>query len=182
MRWSRCWVSSRGRRLLDFEDGELKTFRCLSDGDPCETIAIHQIGAEIDELLRLPAYENTSIYRKLRRLLLVGIWKEADDPARWKIAAILPVVTEEGSFWFPFLRSSYQDLMKQLVDRVNDGLGFETINAAYMQIRVRDSRPYTPLWSELAQRYIADKKIGFYLQRRFIRECLEEAVACGEGW
>ena len=51
--------------LKDFEDGELKTNKCYSNGKPAETIAITQISSIIDDLIQNKPFEESRIAQKI---------------------------------------------------------------------------------------------------------------------
>ena len=57
----------------DFDDGELKTNKCNSDGKPMETMAITQISSHIDELLANKPFEETWLYQKIVNMLYVPV-------------------------------------------------------------------------------------------------------------
>ena len=66
---------------LDFEDGELKTNKCLPNGEPKETIAITQISSIIDEILNRQPFDQTVLLNKVKNLLYVPVCKEGPSPS-----------------------------------------------------------------------------------------------------
>lgn len=164
----------------DLADGELKTVRCDRDGYPRESVAVLQVGRWLDDLLGLPRFDATPLADKLRRVLLVGICKDEDDPATWRVALVLDLDAAPGTELRERYQQSYQRLAVLLLRRLVDGGVFSTLNAPCLQMRVRDHRPYTPLYSDRFGRFVCDKNIGFYLRRDFVAGCVDELIACGE--
>ena len=69
-----------GNSLIDFEDGELKTNKTASNGNPLETIAVTQISGIIDQLISDPEvpFNQSRVYKKLENLVVVPIVKEGE--------------------------------------------------------------------------------------------------------
>lgn len=166
-----------GSAALDCADGELKTYRCDVDGFPVETVAVTRT-TDVDVLLARRPFAATRLYRKLRRSLFLGVWKESDDPGEWRVAIAFRLDARPGTDWYDRLERSYDHVIEQLRRRLLDGGEFATVSAELLQMRVRDSRPYTPLRSRRLGRRVCDKGVGFYLQRAMIAECVAEARAC----
>ncbi len=165
-----------GPQKLDFVDGELKTYHCDPDGFPIETIAICRAD-DIDDMLMLPPFASSRAYAKLRRVLFVGVWRPDSDPGAWRIPIAFRLDARPGTEWFSRLEASYQTVLKQLHKRLVDGDNFTTMNGPLLQMRVRDSRPYSPVFSRRLNREVSNKRLGFYLKKRFITECVTEARA-----
>ncbi len=166
-------------RRLDLEDGELKSFRCDRDGDPLESVAVCQIGARVDEWLELPPFERTPVHAKLARVLLFGVCKESPTPAGWCVVLALEMDARPGRYWFAELERSYRDVMARWMRALSAEEPFRTITSDALQLRVRDSRPYTPVVSARLGREISNKNIGFYLTRAFVRRLVQEALSTG---
>ncbi len=169
-----------GTRLTDFVDGELKTYRADRDGLPKESVAVLQLGPDIDRYMELPQFVETPLYRKIRRTALLGVYRDTVDPAEWQVVFTTELNATPGAYWHEQLERSYIDLLRQLLNWLHFGGDFHTINAEHLQIRVRDSRPYTPLFSARLGRRLCDKKLGFYFRRDFVRGLVEENLAGGE--
>lgn len=163
-----------GPRRRDLADGELKTFRCDADGFPLETVAITQISS-IDGLLDLPPFAATAAYTKLRRVFFVGVWRPSRDPSSWRVPIAFRFEARAGSEWYERLDASYRVVLRKLLTRLAAGHGFATVSGPLLQMRVRDSRPYTPVFSERLGREVSNKRLGFYLTRRMLAECVTEA-------
>lgn len=142
---------------LDFEDGELKTNKCDLNGKPLETMFITQTASTIDELLYYKTFYETKLFTKLQHLLYVPISKDG-APNNWMF---LPCVEVDLSL------PKYGELTKQLeedyysiCDQMNEQLSLSnkanlhTVNGKFIQIRTKDSQPYTPIYSHKFGRYI----------------------------
>lgn len=166
-----------GNAALDFADGELKTFRADPDGYPMETVAVtrHQ---DIDPFLAGRAFPATRLYKKLRRALFVGVWRGSDEPGDWRVTFAFRLDARPGTEWFTRLNANYDAVIRQLRARILSGGTFATVSADLLQMRVRDHRPYTPIMSRRLGRLVSDKGVGFYLQRRMLAECVDQARAC----
>ncbi len=166
-----------GGRGRDFSDGELKTFRCDVDGYPLESVGLLQFGARFDRLLDCEPFEKTALYHKLSRLLLVGICK--DGPATdWQVTSAMRVVTSPESDWFSPIERSYRNILKRVLEELSQGHELSTITAECLQIRVHDSRPYRPVFSERLQRQVANKQLGYYFPRSTVIRMVDEYRAC----
>lgn len=168
-----------GPMRRDLSDGELKSFHCDRDGYPLESVAICQIGADIDAWLSLPRYVESSLHEKVQRLLLFGVCKTAPDPADWFVVLALELDARPGTYWYAELERSYRAVLAAYLRDVEAGAPFRTVNGPWLQLRVRDHRPYTPVWSERLQRTLSNKNIGFYFPRRTLVEWVDEALASG---
>ena len=168
---------SPSSNLLDFDDGELKTFHSDRDGFPLETVAVTRV-QRVDPILGGRPFAATRLYKKLRRVLFVGVFRPDKDPGTWVVSAAFRFEGRAGTEWYERLERSYHDVTGQLRHRLIAGEDFATLSGSLLQMRVRDSRPYTPVYSERLGRQISNKGIGFYLRREMIAECVEEARAC----
>lgn len=157
---------------LDFEDGELKTNKCDHNGKPLETMFITQTASIIDELLCYKPFYESKLFTKLQHLLYVPISKDG-TPDDWMY---LPCVEVDLSL------QKYAELTKQLeadyysiCDQMNEQLSFSnnanlhTVNGKFIQIRTKDSQPYTPIYSQKYGRYISDKNRAFYFKKEFMK-------------
>lgn len=157
---------------LDFEDGELKTNKCDRTGKPLETMFITQTASIIDELLYYKPFYETKLFTKLQHLLYVPISKDG-TPDDWMY---LPCIEVD------LLLPKYAELTKQLeadyysiCDQMNEQLSLSckatlhTVNGKFIQIRTKDSRPYTPIYSQKYGRFISDKNRAFYFKKEFMK-------------
>lgn len=156
---------------LDFEDGELKTNKCDQNGKPLETMFITQTSSMIDELLESRDFYSSKLYKKLSNLLYVPISK-VGDPTQWMY---LPCVHVDLSL------PCYEDLKEQLeedyysiCDQLNEKIQsspdhfIHTSNGQFIQIRSKDYRPYSPIYSCKYGRNISNKNHAFYFKREFM--------------
>ena len=44
-----------------------------------------------------------------------------------------------------------------------------TAGGQFIQVRTKDSKPYTPIYSQKYGRYISDKNRAFYFKREFMK-------------
>ena len=157
---------------LDFEDGELKTNKCDRTGRPLETMFITQIASIIDELLSIRTFEDTKLYKKVRRLLYVSISKEG-NPADWmylqpiQIDLSLPKYAELATQ----LKADYYNICDQFNAQlsISDNATLHTASGRFIQIRTKDSRPYHPIYSTMYSRIISDKNRAFYFKKDFMK-------------
>lgn len=164
----------------DFDDGELKTFRSDADGFPLESVAVLQFGPRFDEYLACPRFPSTSLYRRLSRLLMVGVFKDG-PPAGWRVQTVFRIDAQPGAEWYARLEASYRTVLRELLDRLRAGELISTVTAEHLQIRVHDARPYRPVESARLGRRVASKQLGFYLMRSAVAQMVEEKIAAGMG-
>ncbi len=163
-----------GHRLLDFDDGELKTYRADRDGNPRETVCIHQLGDDFDDLLRGARFARTRLYRKIRNVVLVGVDKEDQDPADWRVVLVHHLRLPPEGYWTFHLERSFVDVREELRRRMERREVFTTVSSDYLQLRVKDGRPYRPLFSRHLGRHVSNKQVGWYFTRRLLRELIAE--------
>ncbi|MFT6398105.1 MAG: DNA mismatch repair protein MutH [Bradymonadia bacterium] len=166
-----------GGRGRDFRDGELKTFRCDVDGYPIESIGLLQFGARFDKLLDCEPFEETALFHKLQSLLMLGVYKDG-PAAQWKVTSAMRVVTSAESDWFAPIERSYREVVKRVLVELSAGRELSTITEDCLQIRVHDSRPYRPVFSERLQRQVANKQLGFYFPRATVIRMVDEYLTC----
>ena len=164
-------------RALDFRDGELKTLNCDRDGFPLESVAVTRV-SNIDPLLERRPFAATRLYEKLRRVLMLGIWRGSEDPATWRIAMVIRFEGRAGTEWYERLDAAYEDVGAQLRALLGSGADFRTVSSAILQMRVRDSRPYRPMVSRRLGRQVSDKGVGWYLRPAMLSELVEQTLAC----
>ncbi len=157
---------------LDFVDGELKTNKCDKYGKPMETMFITQISTIIDDLVSEKDFYGTHLYRKISNLLYVPINKEG-TPSEWVILPYAHVNLDEDKYkeLRTQLESDYYSICRQLkthIETSSDGY-IHTSSGTYIQIRSKDSKPYSPIFSSTYDRYVSNKNHAFYFKKEFIR-------------
>lgn len=157
---------------LDFVDGELKTNKCDSSGNPLETMFITQISSRIDELLEKKDFYETLLYEKIRNLLYVPICKEG-DPEDWIILPFVHVDLRKSEYTNIRLQIEKDyyyicELLKKHIETSTDGF-IHTSSGELIQIRSKDSKPYTPIYSKLYKRNVSNKNHAFYFKKDFMR-------------
>lgn len=163
---------SLSNRLLDFEDGELKTNKCDRNGNPLETMFITQIASIIDELLIGKKLEETKLYKKFRHLLYVPISK--DGPAsEWMYLPCVEVdlSLKKYSLLYEQLKTDYYTICGLLNSQLQSSPSatLHTANGKFIQIRTKDSKPYHPIYSQVYKREISDKNRAFYYKKDFMK-------------
>lgn len=163
---------SLSNRLLDFEDGELKTNKCDRNGNPLETMFITQIASIIDELLIGKKFEETKLYKKFRHLLYVPISK--DGPAsEWMYLPCVEVdlSLKKYSLLYEQLKTDYYTICGLLNSQLQSSPSatLHTANGKFIQIRTKDSKPYHPIYSQVYKREISDKNRAFYYKKDFMK-------------
>ncbi|MBQ7863115.1 MAG: DNA mismatch repair protein MutH [Lachnospiraceae bacterium] len=162
---------SLSNTTLDFEDGELKTNKCNRFGHPMETMFITQTASIIDELLTCKPFHETKLYKKIRHLLYVPISKDG-DPHEWMY--LKPIEVDLSSTKYKDLALQLETDYNDICDLLNDQLcrsntaTLHTASGKYIQIRTKDSKPYTPIYSNEYNRIISDKNRAFYFQKAFM--------------
>ena len=157
---------------LDFEDGELKTNKCNSSGQPQETMFITQTSSMIDELLEEKEFKQTKLYKKLNHLLYVPISKDG-EPADWmylpciEVDLSLPKYSELSAQ----LEADYYSICQQMNQQLQKSstATLHTVSGKFIQIRTKDSKPYHPIYSKKYGRTISDKNRAFYFKKEFMR-------------
>ncbi len=161
---------------LDFEDGELKTNKCDSFGNPKETVFIAQISGMIDDLLQVYPFKDTYLFKKISNMLYVPVCKDG-QPSEWMfLPAIhvdlsMPVYSELYEIW----AEDYYSICSQLKRHVESGKdGFiHTSNGRHIQIRSKDAKSlcgrYHPIYSSLYGRYVSNKNHAFYFKKQFVK-------------
>ncbi|WP_261063860.1 DNA mismatch repair protein MutH [Streptococcus mitis] len=157
----------------DFEDGELKTNKCDSLGNPLETIFITQISSMFDDLVTELSFEQTSLYTKIDNILYVPVAKEG-APEDWFFLPSIHVDLNMPEFeqLSSQLEEDYYTICSILREQIENGIdrNIHTANGKYIQVRSKDSKPYHPIYSNIYGRYVSNKNHAFYFKREFIYE------------
>lgn len=156
---------------LDFEDGELKTNKCNKFGKPLETMFITQILSIIDELLSIKDFYKTRLYEKIDNLLYVPISKDG-NPEEW---FFLPYkhVNLNDNYYYDLkiqLEHDYYSICRQLQEHIeygHDGY-IHTSNGKLIQVRSKDSKPYSAIYSNVYDKYVSNKNHAFYFKKEFM--------------
>lgn len=156
---------------LDFDDGELKTNKCDSVGNPRETVFITQTSSVIDELIQERPFEQTHLYEKISNILYVPVCKDG-NPEDWMflpsvhIDLASPRYSELRNIW----RDDYYSICRQLKRHIETSLDgyIHTSNGQHIQVRSKDSKPYHPIYSSTYGRYVSNKNHAFYFQKQFV--------------
>lgn len=156
---------------LDFEDGELKTNKCDKTGKPLETVFITQILSVIDDLINEKPFEETHLYKKIDNILYVPVCKMG-NPKDWMFLPSIHIDLRKPQFaslreiW----KNDYYSICRQLKNHIETSTdGFiHTSNGAHIQVRSKDSRPYSTIFSSVYHRAVFNKNHAFYFQKQFV--------------
>lgn len=156
---------------LDFEDGELKTNKCDTFGNPRETVFITQISGIIDELIQCRRFEDTHLYQKIKNILYVPVCKDG-DPQSWMFLPSIHIDLNQPQFerLFYIWNDNYYLICKQLrehIEKSHDGF-IHTSNGKHIQVRSKDARPYHPIYSDIYKRNVSNKNHAFYFKKQFV--------------
>jgi len=159
---------------LDFVDGEMKSYKSKRDGNPDETVFITQMLSQIDHILAHQPFQQTPLFKKTRNLALVPIYKHKGVPVeQWMIVAVYHVNLAEPK-WTHLateFESDYRKICLGLNDHINtsaDGY-IHTTNGTYIQVRSKDSKPYSPIFSTKYGRNVSNKNHAFYFKKSLMQ-------------
>lgn len=157
---------------LDFEDGELKTNKCDRTGKPLETMFITQTSSIIDELLYHKPFHETKLFTKLKHLLYVPISKDG-PPNEWMYLPCIEVDLSQPKYFelAKQLERDYYSICSQMNEQllISSKANLHTVSGELIQIRTKDSKPYTPIYSQKYGRFISDKNRAFYFKKDFMK-------------
>lgn len=157
---------------LDFEDGELKTNKCDHTGKPLETMFITQTASIMDELLDRRPFRDSKLYKKFQNILYVPISKDG-NPSEWMYLPCIQVNLSNPLYHI--LALQLEEDYYTICDTLNEQLQMSntatlhTANGKFIQIRTKDSQPYTPIYSQKYGRIISDKNRAFYFKKDFMK-------------
>jgi DNA mismatch repair protein MutH len=160
-----------GNTLKDFENGELKTNKSDSNGNPLETMFISQISLRIDDLINNSNFYDSWVYEKIKRLLYVPVVKTDKDPNKWYFLECKFVDIEKNKALCSQLETDFKQINAKINSDLNIGDKFlHTSSGKYIQIRTKDAKPYNPIYSNVHNRKISNKNFAFYFQKEFMRD------------
>lgn len=161
---------------LDFEDGELKTNKCDRRCQPLETMFITQISSIIDELLDVIPFIDSRLYRKINNMLYVPISKEG-PPYEWMFFPSIHVDLSLVKYreLFEALENDYYRICNAMNQQLSESprSTLHTLSGDFIQIRTKDSIPYTPITSIRYGRVISDKNRAFYFKKEFMKYIID---------
>jgi DNA mismatch repair protein MutH len=161
----------QGTNLTDFEDGELKTNKSRGDGTPLETMFITQISRHVDELFNIVSFDQTWLYKKIKRILYVPVVKEDESPLNWYFKHYYDVRIEPDNPFYSQIKKDYHTISQNIIKNVEHGDGMlHTSSGRFIQIRTKDAEPYTPIFSNKYKKYVSNKNFAFYFRKDFMLE------------
>jgi len=148
---------------IDLADGELKTNKCNVEGLPKERIFITQIKTQFDNIIAGQEFEETHLFKKIQRLLYVPVCKDGEQ-ANWFFFP--PILVDLNSSYFEnikkHLKSDHRRIVDQLKRHIEVDGEIHTANGTLIQVRTKDYRPYSPIFSKIYDKEIANKNYAFY--------------------
>lgn len=174
-----------GNKTLDFEDGELKTFKCKIINNeiiPMETMAVTSISKNnIDSYLNFE-YQHTPFYKKMSSVLIVPVVKHKDGidlfPEEWFIPLVFLLNRDSDINLYSRLQNDFEKIIEQI--KINNSLHTYNGNNDYLQIRSKDSKDkfgnYHAVISPITNIQYSNKNYAFYLKKTFLLEILKKAI------
>jgi DNA mismatch repair protein MutH len=166
-------------QLTDFEDGELKTNKAYPSGEPRETMFITQISRVIDTLVSFPytSFEESNLHKKIQNLVYLPVVKDSLNTGDWYFTNCIHIQTMPGTLVFEKLEQDYNSICEGLrrhIETSSDGY-IHTTNGinGYIQVRSKDAKPYSPIYSKQYGRQISNKNHAFYFCKKFLLEAKE---------
>ena len=156
---------------LDFDDGELKTNKCDRSGNPRETVFVTQIASMFDELVSGTPFEKTRLYEKIDNILYVPVCKDG-APSEWQFLPSIHIDLTKAEFaplrdiW----KADYESICEQFCEQLEKSpiATLHTASGLHLQVRTKDSIPYTPIFSSVYGREVSNKNRAFYFQKQFV--------------
>ena len=156
-------------KLLDFENGELKTNKSDKNGLPLETMFITQISKNFDDLICNNNFFFTNLYKKISNLVYLSVCKESKICADWYFVNCYHIVLKNELKLMKQLEIDYYSICEQIKKNINTGdNNIHTANGELIQIRSKDSKPYHPIYSNKLKRYVSNKNHAFYFKKSFM--------------
>jgi DNA mismatch repair protein MutH len=156
--------------LTDLEDGELKTNKARPDGRPMETMFISQILTKVDQLFDRRPFPDSWLYGKIRRIVYIPVVKQG-RPEDWYFLCYYDVPIEPGGRLYGQIESDYYGICDKMMRDVQERDGMlHTSSGRFIQIRTKDAKPYSPIYSQKHGRYVSNKNFAFYFKKEFMLE------------
>jgi len=156
---------SNTSNLLDFEDGEFKTF------SKKETIAITMI--DLNDIFSKD-FDNSKLYKKIHNVLFL-----CRETKKHKVISL-----KKDDILYKELKSQYEFIKKQLKELIDDGKLLTTINGVVglnrigkddlIQIRNKDTKGSQGLLYNGVK--VSNKRRAFYFTKNFTRKYLHETI------
>jgi hypothetical protein len=178
--WVGQWIErqlglANGSGLLDFADGELKTFEVRDGWAPVHgQVAVAMI-EDPDTLLAHPPFEESVVARKLERVLFAGYRKPTADPHDWHVAFVLVFEMARAQGVSVRLAESYDAIVRAFsADARHADEDAPARDLTYREelllLKNKDSRQegrYGANWSVEVDRLVTARRLGFYLRPQF---------------
>lgn len=155
---------------IDFEDGELKSYKCKPNGEPRETIAITQILTHIDDLVTEMPFESTWLYEKIKNVLYIPVCKDSPSSRDWFFcnSTTINLEDEEYKDLFQQLKNDYEYICAEIKRLCEEKKQLSTINGKYLQIRRKNNGT---IFSKVYNHNLTNgKNYAFYFKTDFMKE------------
>lgn len=155
---------------IDFEDGELKSYKCKPDGSPRETIAITQILSHIDDLVMCKPFEETWLYEKIKNVLYVPVCKDDSSSSNWFFCTSthINLENEEYTSLREQLKADYEYICNEIKNRCINRTKLSTISGKYLQIRTKNNGV---IFSKVYNHQLTDRcNYAFYFKTDFMKD------------
>ena len=168
---------------LDFEDGELKTF-VVKNGKALGTLCLTMMSSTlaIDAFLNLNnSYEESAVYTKIQKLLLVPIDKTSKNPAEWFISDVF-IIESKNPYYadlYAKFENDFYTVRRESLKQIMSGQMMKTrgVKVDFLQIRTKAGKKlkdgtYQPLHSALFHRNVSNKSRAFFFKQKALREIM----------
>ncbi len=156
-------------KLLDFENGELKTNKSDKIGLPLETMFITQISKNFDDLINNNNFYYTNLYKKISNLVYLSVCKKYKICEDWYFVNCYHIALKNEFKLIKQLEIDYYSICKKIKKNLNTGdNNIHTANGELIQIRSKDSKPYHPIYSNKLKRYVSNKNHSCYFKKSFM--------------
>lgn len=172
------------KRGNDFVDGELKTCNFTKAALPKENVYVTQVRPIIDDLLCAQPFEESSLFEKIKNVLIVPVYRPTKSPFDWMYFHPLQLSYHDCSQRdiYNAIKADYNSICSHLSVIVDNARYLEkTFNGKYLQLRNKDYRPYKAIFSEYHQAHISDRDFAFWLQKALLVE-LKRRQGHGVKW
>ena len=163
---------------LDFIDGELKTNKCNSNGEPDETVSVCQISSIVDDMISdgFNVGDNY-IIQKMNNMIYLRVDKSDENHLKWKCFPPQHVTRAEEKYseWYQKVQKDLKEICSYIKSVCETGKQLHSTKGPghYIQIRTKDSKPYHPIHSKKYNVTISDKDFAVYITKDGLKELIK---------
>ena len=160
--------------MMDFLDGELKTFPVKKIGEAKQTMAITMVSPMIENMVKGIPFQETNLFYKIQRMMLVPIHKPTDNVEEWCFLEPFLMELEEDTFLLQCLEQEYEEIAATIRYGIANGLTFSELSLSreLLEIRTKDSTPYRPIIFDDFE--LSNKGRAFFFKKPCVRYFLHE--------